>query len=506
MVICKFDKNKIRIAEAVLLFLMVAVAHVMEKITTDKSRFAYLRIAGIIEQQIHRKTLRTGDKLPSLRTICREYGISQNTALSAYYHLERKMLIEARPQSGYYVRYPGAKLPQFPDISNPSAVASFGSTGRLVSEVYNNLGEAGPLPLALATPANELLPIAKLNKGLMQATRALQGSGLSYDKAEGNERLRRQIARWALNMECGLSHHDIITTSGCLNALSYCLMSVTEKGDTVAMESPVSFGMLQLAEALGLQVLELPTHPETGIDLNAFEKALKNKKIKASLLISNFNNPLGSCMPDLHKKAAVQLAEQSNIPLIENDISGDVYFGANRPRSCKTYDKSGIVLWCGSVSKTLAPGYRVGWVAPGRFRENVLRMKLYHSISGTAITQETIGSFLETGRYESHLRKLRHTLQGNMLRYATIISDYFPDGTKASRPQGGSVLWVELPADIDTIALYEKALSRQISFAPGKIFTLQNQYQSCLRLNYGLLWNDQTETQLKALGELAKKR
>jgi DNA-binding transcriptional MocR family regulator len=478
----------------------------MEKEATDQRRFAYLRIADIIEQQILGNTLRTGDKLPSLRTICRAYGVSQNTALSAYYHLESKMLIETRPKSGYYVRYARTSMPPVPGISHPSSMANFGVSAQLVSKVYDNLGEDGHLSLALATPANALLPIAKLNKGLIQATRALHGSGVAYDKAEGNERLRRQIARLALNMECSLSYQDIITTSGCLNALSLCMMSVTEKGDTVAMESPVSFGMLQLAEALGLQVLELPTHPESGVDLDALEGALKNKKVNASLLISNFNNPLGSCMPDANKKAAVQLAEHYNIPLIENDISGDVYFGSKRPRSCKTYDRSGIVLWCGSVSKTLAPGYRVGWVAPGRFRESVLRTKLYHSISGTSITQETIGSFLETGRYESHLRKLRHTLYGNMLRYSGAITDYFPEGTKATRPQGGSVLWVELPAYIDTATLYEKALARNISFAPGKIFTLQNQYQSCLRLNYGLLWNAQTEAQLKTLGEIAKKQ
>lgn len=477
----------------------------MKKERADTTKFVYLRIAGIIEKQIWDNTLRTGDKLPSLRTICREYGVSQNTALSAYYHLESKMLIETRPHSGYYVKYLGARIPQVLDISRPSAIANFGVSELLVSKVYDNLGEGGYLPLALATPANELLPIAKLNKGLLLATRELRGSGVAYDKAEGNERLRRQIARWAFNMECSLSHHDIITTSGCLNALSYCLMSVTEKGDTIAMESPVSFGMLQLAEALGLKVLELPTHPDLGADLDALENALENKKVKASLLISNFNNPLGSCMPDENKKAAVQLAEKFNVPLVENDISGDIYFGPNRPRSCKTYDSSGIVLWCGSVSKTLAPGYRVGWVAPGRFKENILRMKLYHNISGTSITQETIGGFLETGRYESHLRKLRHTLYGNMLRYSGAIADYFPEGTKASRPQGGAVLWVELPPHIDTVDLYEKARARSISFAPGKIFTLQNQYQSCMRLNYGLVWNEQTQAHLKALGELAKK-
>ncbi len=470
----------------------------------DRTDFAYLRIARIIENQILDNILGIGDKLPSLRTICSEYGVSQNTALNTYFHLERKMLIETRPRSGYYVRYSRNRLPAMPQVTCPSAIASLSDSELLVSKVYENLGEDAYLQLSLGTPANELLPIAKLNKGLMQATRELKGSGVAYEKVQGNERLRRQVARWAFAMECNLNADDIITTSGCLNAISYCLMAVTQKGDTIAMESPVSFGMLQVAQSLGLKVLELPTDPQSGVDLNALEDAMKKQQVKATLLISNFSNPLGSCMPDENKKAAVLLAEQYGVPLIENDLNGDVYFGQHRPKSCKTYDTTGIVLWCSSVSKTLAPGYRVGWVAAGRYKEKVLRMKLYHAISSTSITQEVIAGFLETGRYESHLKKLRHVLHGNQLNYSRAIADYFPEGTRASRPQGGFVLWVELPKPIDTMVLYEKAVAQKISFAPGRIFTLQDQYQNCLRLNYGLVWDVRLETYLKILGNLAK--
>lgn len=476
----------------------------MSETTEPHTDFLYMRIAGVIEHQIMNNILRTGDKLPSLRTICREYGVSQNTALKAYYYLESKMLIETRPQSGYYVQYASHRLPVLPKRTNPDTTAHDAESDIWVHKVYDNLGEEGCLPLSLGVPATELLPIAKLNKGLMLATRELKGSGVAYDKMEGSEKLRRQIARWSFAMECHFNHGDIITTSGCLNAISYCMMALTEKGDTIAMESPVSFGMLQLAQCLGLRVVELPTHPQTGIDLGALEDALKKQHIKLCLLISNFSNPLGSCMPDEHKKDVVRLIEQYNIPLIENDLNADVHFSERRPKSCKTYDESGLVLWCGSVSKTLAPGYRVGWVEPGRFREKILRMKLYHSISSTAITQEVIARFLETGRYENHLRKLRHTLHANYLKYARAIADYFPEGTMASRPQGGFVLWVELPDGTNTLALYEKAVKRKISFAPGRIFTLQKQFDNCMRLNYGLLWNEKVEDSLKLLGDLAK--
>lgn len=472
------------------------------KATIAKTDFAYLKIADTIEQQILNGTLEPGQKLPSIRTICREYGISQNTAINAYHTLERKLLIESRPQSGYFVRFSKRRQPSLPAVTSPAAIAHDADNDRIVQVVYESLGEEGHLPLALGFPANGLLPLDKLNKGLAKAARTLNGTAVSYEKTEGNERLRQQIARWSFAMDANLSSSDIMTTNGCLNAISYCLMAITKKGDTVAMESPVSFGMLQLAEVLGLKVLELPTDPQTGVDLNALEDALRKGLINCCLFISNFSNPLGSCMPDEHKKRAVQLLTNYSIPLIENDINGDVYFGSKRPKSCKTYDVAGLVLWCGSVSKTLAPGYRVGWVAPGKFKDELMRMKRNHTISNTSLTQVVIADFLETGRYENHLRKLRQTLQANLHQYSNTIAGYFPEGTKASRPRGGFVLWVELPKEIDTMLLYEKCLQAKIGFAPGRIFTLQNQFNNCLRLNYGLDWNDKLKNDLRYLGEL----
>ncbi|HYC29554.1 MAG TPA: PLP-dependent aminotransferase family protein, partial [Chitinophagaceae bacterium] len=210
------------------------------------------------------------------------------------------------------------------------------------------------------------------------------------------------------------------------------------------------------------------------------------------------------CMPDEHKKEAVRILEKFNVPLIENDLNGDIYFGSQRPKSCKTYDESGLVMWCGSVSKSLAPGYRVGWVEAGKFKDKVQQVKLYHSISSTAITQEVVSRFLENGRYETHLRKLRHTLYTNYLQYIKLINDCFPGDTLVSQPQGGFVLWVELNKKVNTVELYEKALLQKISIAPGKMFTLTDQFSNCMRLNYGLVWNERTETGLRILGKLIK--
>lgn len=473
------------------------------KRTAKQPQYLYLRIAAVIEQQVAKNILKVGDRVPSLRTICREYGVSQGTALEAYYYLESKDVIASRPKSGYFVCNSPKKMLGVPNATNPDGAGFDGSIDALVSRVYHTIGSSNKIiPLSLGVPDNELLPVAKLNKGLVKAMREMPGSGVAMEEPQGNAKLRKQVARWSFAMEAKLDPANIITTAGCLNAISYCLMALTAAGDTIAMESPVSFGMIQVAQSLRLNIIELPTDTQTGVAPEALEHALK-KGVKACLLTSNFSNPLGSCMPDENKKQAVRLLEKYNVPLIENDLNGDVYFGSHRPKSCKTFDESGLVLWCGSVSKTLAPGYRVGWVEAGRFKEKVLQMKLYHSITSTSITQEVVAGFLETGRYEAHLRKLRHTLYTNYLHYIRAIQTYFPAGSvRASRPQGGSVLWLQLDNGINTLELYERAIQKKISIAPGKMFTLKDQFHNCFRLNYGLCWNDKTAQALKTLGKL----
>ncbi len=461
----------------------------------------YLQIADNFEHQIKSEVLKVGDKLPSLRTIALEKGVSLSTASQSYFELECRGLVESRPQSGYYVSYSHKFFRNVPQTSRPIIADSGAETEEIISAVTLNTGKAA-IELSAGVPGIELLPVAKLNKAIVNATRQLNGSGVPYDKS-GNQNLKKQVALRSLLWGGKLNAEEIITTSGSIDAISFCMMSLTEKGDTIAVESPVFFGILRLAKNLGLNVLELPTNPVTGIDVDALEKAFVTQKIKLCLLVSNFNNPLGSCMPAEHKKAVVKLLEKYNIPLIEDDLFGDLYFGRQRPDCCKTYDESGMVLLCSSFSKTLAPGYRVGWVAPGRFFDKVRRTKYYHSLYTTSITHAAIGSFLENDRYENHLRKLRQALHRNSLQFQRCISQYFPEDTKATKPQGGLHLWVELNKNADTVLLYNKAMAKGISVAPGRMFTLHNQYNNCLKLNFGMLWNEKVENALRTIGEIA---
>ena len=462
----------------------------------------YHRIANIIHQQIAAKTLKVGDRLPSLRTMQSNYNVSLNTVKQAFLELESKSLIESRPKSGYFVSNSFSGKLAIPSMGKLNLLEREEHPEDLIGKVYNILGNKDFRQLSFGYADSSLLPINRLNQGLLKAVKNLTDSGTGYEPIQGNINLRRNLAKWALVLDGRLTEDDVVTTAGTTNAIFNCLMAVTQRGDTIAVETPVYFGIIQMANSLGLNVIELPTHPRTGVELEALKKVLH--KIKACCFIANFSNPIGSLMPDEHKKALVDMLTEWNIPLIEDDLNGNIYFGVSRPKPCKAFDEAGIVMWCSSVSKTLAPGYRVGWVAPGKFKDKIIRQKLLQTNSIPSLYQEVIADFLENGRYDQHLRNFRSTLRANCLNFQRTIEAYFPENTKVSQPQGGFVIWLELDKSINTATLYDIAIKQKIGFAPGRMFTQYDRYNNCLRLNFALKWDEGLETDLKRLGMIIK--
>lgn len=465
----------------------------------------YQQIASQLGDKLRLGTLIEGDKLPSVRTLSQELGVSINTVQQAYYCLEAEGLVEARPQSGYYVRTLLERMGQVPRRSAPQAMAhqiTLSDQESVLLRLMHQQRQAGWLPFSLSVPAPSLLPVGKLSKALQQAQRELPHGGIEYELMAGNAALRRQIARYALFWGSRLTDEDIITTEGCTAALTLCLKTVTQPGDTVAVESPVYFGILQTIRSLGLKVLELPTDALTGIDLDVLEGHLLAGKVQVCLLVPNFSNPLGCCMPNTHKQRLVQLMETYQVPLIEDDLYGDLHFAPDRPLPCKAFDRQGLVLWCGSVSKTLAPGYRVGWVAPGRYYDALLQIKRYQAGFSPGITQQAVANFLANDRYELHLRRLRQRLKSNCQRYQQTIRAHFPSGTRISEPQGGFTLWVEVDVRVNALDLADQLAPFRISIMPGSLFSLQPQYANCMRLSYGLPFDERVAWGLQTIGQL----
>ncbi|WP_257451364.1 aminotransferase-like domain-containing protein [Archangium lipolyticum] len=464
----------------------------------------YEQVAERLGEAIAAGTLRAGDRLPSVRQLSASERVSVSTVLQAYLHLESLGLIETRPQSGHYVRQRERPLPAEPQVSRPAALATPVSVSALVARVYRAANDPRIVPLGAALPSSALLPTRRLNRELAAIAREAGEVAIEYDMPPGCLALRQQVARRSLDWGCPLAPEDFVMTCGASEALHLSLFAVARPGDTVAIESPAYYGTLQAIEAQGLRALEIPSHPRHGMELDALEAALTKRKVAAVLVVPSFSNPLGSCMPEENRQRLVEMLAGRGIPLIEDDIYGDLHFGPRRPRPAKAHDKEGLVLLCGSFSKTLAPGYRVGWVAPGRFREKVELLKFAQTVATPTLPQLAIAAFLRDGGYDRHLRTLRRRLEAQVRQVVEAVGEHFPEGTRATRPEGGSLLWVELPRKVDALVLHARALEAGISIAPGPIFSAQKRYGNFIRLSCGFPWSPRLEGALATLGCLAR--
>jgi DNA-binding transcriptional MocR family regulator len=465
----------------------------------------YLQVARQIEGQIRRGALRVGDRVPSIRGLKRLQGVSVSTVLQAYYWLENQGWIEPRPQSGFYVRVPFQQLVPEPEFLTSRNVPTEVGMAALVNEVVNSVGDPTMAPLGAAAAAAALYPNRKLNQIIHRIMRNDPTHSARYDFTMGLEVLRRQIARRSIEYGCNFSPGELVITCGGMEALNLGLRAVAGPGDVIAMESPTYFAILQIIESLGMRAVEIPTHPRNGMDLNALESAIRKHRVRACVSMTNCHNPLGFILDDSYKKDLVTLLTKNDVPLIEDDIYGDITFNGIRPKTAKTFDTEGIVLLCSSFSKVLAPGFRIGWIHAGRFVDKVTRLKFINTISSPSLPQLAIAEFIQSGGYDRHLRGLRTALSNQIQLYSQAVARYFPAGTKISRPAGGYVLWLELPETIDALELYRAALAHSISVVPGLICSPTGRFRNYIRISCGNPWSDEIDRALITLGKLAEK-
>ncbi len=467
--------------------------------------YLYEEIASNLRQSITHGTFRPGERIPSVRQMSIKNGVSVTTILQAYQLLEEQGLIESRPQSGYYVCVnENVKLPE-PEISTPSKDPSQVSLHDLIMMIIRDTQNPKLVQLGAALPNLDLMPIDQLNKIILKLSRQASHEMHQYCLPLGLESLRLQIAKRAIHSGCHLSPNDILITSGCTEAIDLCLYAICRPGDIVAVEAPMYFGTLQSLEVHGLRALEIPTDPRTGIGLDALKFAIEHNPIRAVMVSSNFSNPMGGCMPSEKKKELVELLARHEIPLIDNDISGEIHFTEKRPEVTKSYDKKGLVLLCSSFSKDISPALRVGWVTPGKYKNEIEWLKLTNSIATPTLSQMTVARFMESGKYDYHLRRLRRSYASNVTLMSQAVMRYFPPETRVTRPSGGFVLWVQLPDKVDSLELYKEALKGGVTITPGYIFSPTNQFYGFIRLN-AANWSYTIERALDHLGSMVFKQ
>lgn len=466
----------------------------------------YEALAADVAASIHNGTLKPGDRLPSVRQASASRGVSPATVFQAYYLLEARGLIRAKDRSGYYVAESAKPLPPEPVApSQPDGEARPVVISELVLGVLESAMSRDVVPLGSAFPSPLLFPFDRLGRATAIAATGLDPWTTVDDLAPGSAALRQQIALRYLHDGVRIAPERIVVTNGAMEALSLCLSAVCTAGDTVLVESPCFYACLQALERLGLHAVEVATDPRTGIDLDALEAAIHRHRPAACWVMTNFQNPLGSAMGEAGKKALVELVTRHRVPLIEDDVYAELYFDNRRPVPAKRFDTEGWVMHCSSFSKTLAPGYRVGWTSPGRFLRELTYQKLTSSLATSLPAQLGIARYLERGSYERHLRALRLALRKNRDEYIDAISRHFPAGTRVSRPSGGYFLWVELPHGVDALALHRKAMDAGISIAPGPMFSASRGFASCVRINYGHPLTTRVEAALQLVGRTASR-
>ncbi|TWF33903.1 GntR family transcriptional regulator [Chitinophaga polysaccharea] len=468
--------------------------------------FIYLKLAENIQHMISEGVYAAGDKLPSVRSLHLEHGVSISTALQVYTHLEKKGWVTSREKSGYFVRYARQMRPPLPPVTNPAPRAGRVQINEKLAVFRKTARSEKTISLIGASPDTSLMPATKLKKALQLASRELDNSFIPYGDITGHEPFRRHIARHCLNWGRAFSPNEIIVTNGAIEAASLCLRAVANAGDTIAIESPTFFGLLLAIESLGMKALEIPTDPVTGVSLGVLEDAFKQKKVQACLFVSNYSNPLGSCMPDNSKEQLAKMLQKYQVPLIEDDVYGDLHFAPERPRTIKSYDEEGLVLYCSSFSKSIAAGLRIGWVIGGRYHEKIAQLKFMSSAATGILPQLVLTKFLDQQRLDLHLKSLRQALSMQTMQVTKAIQEYFPEDTRLTRPNGGISLWVVLPPKVNTWQLHDAAVAQGITFTPGALFSSQHRYQNCIRLTNANPWNDDQDWAIRTIGQLSQQQ
>jgi DNA-binding transcriptional MocR family regulator len=463
----------------------------------------YEDLACRFARSIETGALRAGDRLPSVRALRAQERVSTATVMQALAKLESLGLAESRPRSGYFVR---ARLVcPAPAPTRPRPTPRPVTITALLTRITESNRDEHLVALGPAVPAPALLPVAALSRALAAVSRPALGGGLAYEKTAGADALRRSIARRAVTWGVTGDPEEVVVTAGASEAVYLALSAVAKPGESVAIESPAYYGTLKALETLGLRAVEVPCRPETGLDLDALERILERQRVAAVLAVPNFSNPMGSLMPEAAKRRLVRMLAERRLPLIEDDIYGDLAFGGGRPPSAKAFDRDGLVLTCSSFSKTLAPGWRVGFILPGRYRDGVLLHKFALNLSTSSAPQRAVARFLDSGAYDRHVRRLRAVVAETAQQIRATVTATFPAGTRVSQPAGGLVLWVELPEAVDALELYDRALDAGVSIVPGHLFGPCGGYQHFIRLSCAHAWTDPVRHAVETVGRIASR-
>ncbi|NHC03147.1 PLP-dependent aminotransferase family protein [Acinetobacter sp. 187] len=470
--------------------------------------FQYQSLAQHIAQKIYRSELKIGQRLSSLRQFAEQHQVSLNTAKSCYELLEAQGLIYVKPKAGYFVQSQAQPLhsiaqPQHLDFD---AIAKQVSNLELQIEIHEASISSDLIHLGSIQLSPNLIPIDALRRSIQRALKHSKPEDFLYSDRQGHSKLREALsAHWA---EDGIfiAKEEIYITNGCMPALSTVIQNLTEVDDSIIIPTPNYNGQLQLLATLKRKILEIPAHAD-GFDIDRLEQAMRDSDAKVCLLTANFQNPLGFCLSYADKEKIAQLAAQYQCYVIEDDIYAECAYSLKRPLPIQYWDRKGYVIYCGSVSKSLSPSYRIGWFClPSRLKHLRAKILTQNSAVNTPL-QLGLADLIYSRAYREHLNQLKPKLMRQVEQYRQFIMQAFAGvEIRINQPQGGYALWLQLPQQIDSLKMYRYAQQHSINIVPGLVFGEDQRYNNCIRLNAGHQLSDEIERAIQLLADWAKKQ
>jgi DNA-binding transcriptional MocR family regulator len=460
----------------------------------------YLTVAETLQRLIVGGEIEHGARLPSVRSAMRSFGVSKNTLIAAYAHLEMSGVISAKDRSGYFVaRERDNELARAPYIiDHPLSLVEQRGQDILNDLVALRDRHGHDLLSPMLDP--KLLPLGMVSRTARKILTEDLRACLTPDFGPGYRPLRRALAGYYRTREISADDHDFVITLGCTHALVSAVEASTAPGDTIAIRTPTFYPLLRIIHSLNRKIIEIPSTANRAGDLERLEEAIERFNVRACVVSVSLPDPYGASLSDVDKRRLIDLAERFNMAMIEDDVFGHVSIRNKLMRPLKAFDQNGRVLHCSSFSKTLGSGLRVGWCMPGRYAKAMQNVRSIVAPAMPVFEQAVIAKLLESPSFSRHVRELKLNVRQNIHALQNALGEGLLAGSHLTSKDGGLLAWVRLPAGTSATTIYKAALERNVALAPGGMYSLANQFDDHIRLFLGI----ETHNFRRALSILAR--
>lgn len=463
----------------------------------------YKQIADYIKKRIAIGEWGIGSKLPTQRELAKAFNVNRSTIVEALDELKSEGLIEGKGSGGTVVINNTWSLLASTSPLNWYNYIKSGiyKPNRATIQSINKLEyENDIIRLGTGELSPELYPKEMMKTVLNNISDKV--TSLGYEEPKGLLFLRETIAQYLKKFNINVSPSSILIVSGSLQALQLVAMGILQPGSTVLVENPSYLKSLYIFESSGMKLKGIGMD-DNGIKSDEMVKNSSNSGTTLLYTIPTFHNPTGRIMPQVRRKQILEICEKSRLPIIEDDAYGELWLDEEPPMPLKAIDKHGIVLYMGSISKSLAPGLRIGWiVGPESVIERLGDIKMQTDYGASSLSQWAVAEWISSGLYESYVIELREALKIRRKTAQDTLEKHFSNIAEWNIPKGGFYIWLKLKKQLSLDRLFAISSIERILINPGNIYDFSK--NPSIRISYAYASLEDLERGLVRLAQLIK--